>query len=107
MRKQMTNNELMILDKDISELTKNSPALSFFFSEKIKRFYEANQVNIRVLYQKIAYIKKQHCVLDEKGEPLTVKSDEGLQLQYESDEKKEQCAAELTEFLNRAVWATL
>ncbi len=103
MRREITNNELFVLKNDIDNIERNSPGLAFLLGQKINMFRRQNAMVLNILKLKLKTIKEQYCMKDEDGKAITVLVDGSEQLQYPDKESEEQCASEITEFLNRSI----
>lgn len=77
------------IQRDLTDIQRSSPALALLLGEKIKNFYQKNNMRLRILNSKRADLVKKHCLLDANEQPL-LKEDEHGNKQYSwlSDEHK-------------------
>ena len=104
MIKQGTYNELVLLRDDIQRNAAASPSFAFFFSEKIKNFFQKNAVDLNCVKKKTWQLLKEYCELDENGEPLKI-VEEGKEdaWRFKSEEAAAQFDGAFSEFMNRAI----
>ena len=103
MRQLITNDALFALEADIQNQMKNSPAFFFFNKEKVNRFYQQNNLNLKVINDRMAgFIKKY--VQHENDEPKTEEKDGQKVYVFATKEDEEAYLADTREFLNRSIY---
>lgn len=92
MNQLITYGELSALEQDIRRQQQISPAFVIFNKEKIRRFYQQNNLRLKILQDTIKDLVSKHVLHDEKDKPVTQEVegqlrykfiDEGAQKEYE------------------------
>lgn len=103
MRQQITNNQLLALEADIQHQMSTSPAFVFFNKEKVRRFYQQNNLNLKVINDKMnGFIKKY--VQHEGDEPKTEEKDGQKVYVFGCEDDEQAYRNETAEFLNRSIY---
>ncbi len=115
-RKIITNSELLIIQDDLATLKNKLPGLAFLFEPKIQFFYRQNQMNIRILHERMHEIQQKYIEHDADGRPIYATEEEGKPKDWNYKEPAD-CHAvrgdgrsvktayqqEFNEFLNRSI----
>lgn len=99
---EITYNDLLILERDINAQA-NSPAYRYFNGQKIKRFYQINNIRLEALHTTINNLVKKYVLHDDKGNPVTAEENGHQQYQFENDENREAYKKAAEEFLSRTI----
>lgn len=99
-----TNNQLLALEADIQQLSSSSPAFFFFNKEKIRRFYQQNAINLKIIQQKMAGFIEKYVVHDEKNQPKTEDKDGQTVYVFACEDDEFEYRNETSDFLNRSIF---
>jgi hypothetical protein len=100
-RSEVTNGELNRIQQDIASFT---PALRFFFKEKINRFYSMNKLTLRSLNNFLASNVQRYVLHDEEGKPLTEDKNGERHFVFANEEDEKKYVGEATGFMNRSAY---
>lgn len=103
MRKDTTNQELMLILQDIETQSQTSITYSIFNAQKIKQFREANAARITMFNDAMNKLVVRLAKKDDKEMPVLVILDGRQQLDFETPEDKELFTAEYNELLKKPI----
>lgn len=106
MRQQITNNQLIALEADILNQMNNSPAFFFFNMEKCKRFYQQNNLSLKMITDRMNGIIKKY-VVHENDQPKTEDKDGQKLYVFATTDDEKAYREETAEFLNRSIYVEL
>jgi hypothetical protein len=66
----LTYNELWLIENDIKNLRKQSPALDLFLGERFKRFLQLNSMRLKILHDKMHSLQLKYIEFNVEGEPM-------------------------------------
>lgn len=102
-RTQTSNSELHAIRADIMYMQSASPSYKLFFKEKIHRFFNQNNMLLKIIDQRLAELIKKYALHDEAGNAITEKKDDGEHYTFADDERKEAYKAAVKEFMERTI----
>lgn len=103
MKQEITYQQLDQLSTDIQKQVSQSPAFYYFNKEKIKRFYQLNQLRLQAIEEKKKSLVKKY-VQHENREPLTKDNEQGTKVYVFADRFNEDAyIAEYTTFMNQSL----
>ncbi len=82
MKTNITYAYLTALEQDILRQSQISPAFNLFHREKIKRFYQDNQLRLKIMNDTMQGLVKKYVLHDENDKPLTHDVDGQLQYKF-------------------------
>lgn len=117
MRREISNSELWLIERDLSSLRAKMPGVYFLLQTRVGDFFNRNKLTIHLLHKNVHQIQKKYIAHDEANDPQRVPGEgnevpEWLFLESVATEKGEMLTgeavskafyAELDEFLNRVV----
>lgn len=103
MRQQITNNQLIALDKDVQKQMNESPAFFFFNKTKIDALYQKNTLLFKIINERMAGFVKKYVQHDEEGKPLTEEKNGEKVYVFATEADREQYLAEQQEFLSLTI----
>ena len=75
MQQTSTYQQLLIIERDIQKQSQYSPAFAVFNANKIKDFYQRNQMHLKVANEKLNAMMEDHIAKDEEGKWRTEEKD--------------------------------
>lgn len=103
MQQEITNNQLLALQRDIERCTNESAAFYFFNKEKIKRFYQQNTFLLNIINKNMDAAVKKYVVYGEDDKPKTEEKDGQTVYVFASEDDEKQYIETTQEFLSRTV----
>lgn len=102
-RNTITYHQLYILLLDIQNWQASSPAFALFNSQKIKRFYEQNNLRIQVLNKKLSELTDKYVKKTGDGKLSVVKVNGRDEYEFETEENKIEYGKAFEEFMSRSL----
>lgn len=115
MKREITNNQLWLIENDLTAVARQSPGIAFLLATKIQQFYSRNEVLLKILHKRVHEIQKKYIVHDDNNQPQYVAGTDNKEWFYLDSVigKKGQLLTgeaiaaayteEVNEFLNRSV----
>jgi len=104
MRITGTNNQLLMMRKEIQEKSKTSITFALFHKEKIKNFFAYNDIRIREADGKLNRLVKKYVKHDDQGVAVKLSEVNGLaEWDFTDEAAKKDFYNEYAEFINRNI----
>lgn len=99
----MTNREFYALVNDINQISGGSPALRLFLRGKIEHFTKSNQMQIRIMNERILSMQQQYCIF-ENGKAVSKNDIDGNpKLQYRETVDLQRHTKALEEYMSKTL----
>lgn len=99
MRKETTNNELMLILQDLEAQVASHPTFYLFNRDKINHFYAINKKEIRTFQETVQGFYKDYAAHGEDGNPVMTMLDGRPAVVFRDPEAKEAFVAAQAAFL--------
>lgn len=103
MLRELTNNQLLALARDIQAKQNESASFFYFNLQKIQNFFKYNQFLLNVIEKKMNGFIEKYVVHDEKGVAKSIEKDGQMVYVFAEPEDEESYLLETKEFLSRVV----
>lgn len=107
MTKNATYGDLWNIHMDIQLQSQRSPAFQALLHNRIKDFYNHNNMRIRILQEKMDALVAEFVQHDENLKPLTLKNDKGItEWKFETPENRETYIKRYNELMSIQIMIT-
>ncbi len=97
-----TNNQLLQIRREIQEYSANSITYALFNQEKIKRFYQLNNIRLGLVDEKLNALVKKFVKHDDEQKPIKLKEAEGLaEWDYNNEDDRKAFFIEYADLMNK------
>lgn len=72
MIREITNDQLWKIERDLIHIIKNHPGLAFLNSNKIQSFFSTNELLLNILHKRMHEIQIRYIAVDDKGIPVHI-----------------------------------